>query len=161
MNRYKKIFEDNKKEITRSALISLAITIAFSLWYFFTGKPFEPHSISPIEQPGLLSREILSYIAFGTIGAFLYYVVRLWQILKFICKDILNSWELYNAVKVIVWTILLLFTQFYLVPTAVDWLNAVISFFYNVWLLILYIYPPLGIFLLVFFVALFLLKKMG
>lgn len=130
----------------------------FSLWYFIQGKPFEWHSISPIPQPDLLPREVLSYIAFFTIGAFLYYVVRLWQILKFICKDILDSWELYNFVKVIVWIALLLFTQFYLVPTAVNWLNAVISFFYNLWFLLLYISPALAILLLVFTSALFLPK---
>lgn len=159
MNEYKKIFQKNKKEIIHSAVISLVIVIGFSLWYFITGKSFEWHLISPISQPGLLSREVLSYIAFGTIGAFLYYVVRLWQILKFICKDIFNSWPLYNSVKKIVWIILLFFTQFYLVPTAVNWSNHIISFFYNIWFLILYICPLLGTLIFSFLVAIFFLKK--
>ena len=159
MSKYKKIFQENKKEIVRSAIISLAITIGFSLWYFITGKPFEWRSIAPISQPDLLSREILSFIAFSTIGAFLYYVVRLWQILKFICKDVLNSWSLYNFVKKIVWFILLLFTQFYLVPTAVNWSNHIISFLYNMWFLILYLYPLVGILILSFSVSIFFLKK--
>lgn len=159
MNQYKKIFQENKREIIRSAIISLVITIVFSFWYFITGKSFEWHPIAPISQPDLLSREVLSYIAFATIGAFLYYVVRLWQILKFICKDIFNSWPLYNMVKKIVWVILLVFTQFYLVPTAVNWSNHIISFFYNIWFLILYIYPILGILILSFFIVILFLKR--
>jgi len=159
MNRYYNFFQENKREIIRSAIISLVITIAFSLWYFITGKSFEWHPITPISQPDLLSREVLSYIAFATIGAFLYYVVRLWQILKFICKDILNSWPLYNLVKKIVWIILLVFTQFYLVPTAVNWSNHIISFFYNIWFLILYVYPIVGILILSFFIVILFLKR--
>ena len=150
MTWYKKVLTENKKEIITSAIISLVITLAFSVWYFRTGKGFEWRTISLVSQPNWLGREFYSLLAFATIGAFLYYVVRLWQILKFICKDILGSWSLYNGVKKIVWAILILITRFYLVPTVVIWLNAVISFFYNIAILFLYLMPLVGIFLLVF-----------
>jgi hypothetical protein len=152
---YKRILKGKKDEVIRSTIISIVIAVAFSLWYFMSGKPFEMHSISPIPQPGFLPSELYSALAFVTIGAFLYYVVRLWQILKFICVDMFKNWDLYNFVKAVVWAILVLWTQFYLVPTVVDWLNASISFLFNAWLFTLYIYPPIGILVIVFGGALY------
>ncbi|MDA3802556.1 MAG: hypothetical protein PF488_01495, partial [Patescibacteria group bacterium] len=72
---------------------------------------------------------------------------------------IFNSWPLYNFVKKIVWLILLVFTIFYLVPNDVNWSNHIISFFYNMWFLMLYIYPFFGILILSFCMAILFLKR--
>ena len=159
---YKRVIEKYGKKALLSAIVSILVTALFSLWYFASGRSFVWHSISPIPQPGFLDEELYGAIALLTIGAFLYYVVKLWLILKFICKDIFNSWDLYNFVKAIVWTGLVLITQFVIVPTTVDWANAIISFFYNSWLWLLYVSPSLGVLALIFVVVLsiqIILKK--
>ncbi len=147
---YKKILEEKKKEIVVSAIISIVITSIFSIWYFIIGKSFEWRSISPISQPSLFHRYFYSAFVFFTIGAFLYYVVKLWKILYFIFVKILNARRLYNLIKGFLWTILILLAYFYIVPTIVDILNAIISFFYNILILFMYLLPLVGVFLLVF-----------
>jgi len=158
MLKYKKVFKENKKIIC-SLLVSLIITIAFSFWYIVRGEPFEWISITPISQPDLLSRVVLSSLTFITVGAFLYHIARLWQFLKFICKDIFNSWPLYNFVKSVVWIALVFFTGFYLVPIIVNWINFIISFFYNFFSLILFLSPLFGVFVVSFLIIIFFLKK--
>jgi len=150
MSWYKKILTENKKGIIQSAIISLVITLAFSIWYFISGNCFEWKTISPISQPSLLYRQFYSAFVFVTIGAFLYYIVKLWKFLYFILVKILRSWGLYELIKWALWTFLILITYFYIVPIVVDILNAVISFFYNLAILLLYLFPPIGIFLIVF-----------
>lgn len=156
---YEKAVEKYGKKALSSAIGSVAITALFSFWYFASGRSFMWHSISPIPQPGFLDSELYGAVAFMTIGAFLYYVVKLWKILKIICVDVLNSWELYNGVKGIVWAILLLITQFYIVPTIIDWANAIVSFLYNMFFLFLYIFPPFGILLAGFLLALLFCRR--
>jgi hypothetical protein len=150
MTWYKKVLAENKKEIIASAVISIVITLAFSVWYFINGKGFEWRVISPISQPSLLQRYFYSAFVFITIGAFLYYVVKLWKILYFIFVKTLGAWGLYNLVKSLLWTSLILLTYFYIMPAVVNVLNTVISFFYNIAILLFYLVPPVGIFLIVF-----------
>jgi hypothetical protein len=145
-----KVLAENKKEIITSAIISIVITLAFSVWYFITGKGFEWKTINPIEQPSLLNRYFYSAFVFSTIGAFLYYVVKLWKGLYFIFVKMLRSRELYELIKWALWTSLILLTYFYIMPVIVKILNAVISFFYNITILLAYLSPPIGIFLIVF-----------
>lgn len=150
MTWYKKVLAENRKEIITSAIVSIVITLAFSVWYFITGKGFEWRAISPISQPSLLHRYFYSAFVFVTIGAFLYHIVKLWKILHFIFVEILGIWKLYKLVKWILWMSLILSTYYYIMPTVVSVLNAVISFFYNITILLLYLTPPVGIFLIVF-----------
>jgi hypothetical protein len=156
---YKKILEGHGREALHSAIVSVAITIAFSFWYFASGKSFEWHSISPIPQPGFFASEFYGAFAFVTIGAFLYYVVKLWKGIYFVCVEIFGSRKLYRDIKAVVWVVLVLITQFYIVPTVIDWANAILSFFYNMWFLFLYTFPPLGIFLAIFGATIFFLKR--
>lgn len=156
---YRKTITDNKKEIISSAIISIIIAFAFSLWYFVTGKGFEWKTINPISQPSLLNRYFYSAFVFVTIGAFLYYVVKLWKILYFIFVKTLGAWGLYKLIKWALWTSLILIAYFYIVPVVVDILNVVISFFYNATILLLYLSPPVGIFLIVFIQGFFIFKK--
>jgi len=150
MTWYKKVLAEKKKEIITSAIISIVITLAFSVWYFITSKGFEWKEINPISQPSLLNRYFYSAFVFTTIGAFLYYVVKLWKGLYFVFVRTLGNRELYKLIKWLLWTSLIFLTCFYIMPAIVEVLNTVISFFYNTAILLLYLVPPVGIFLLAF-----------
>ncbi len=150
MKWHKKILIQNKKEITHSAIVSIAITFAFSIWYFLKGSTFEWRPINPISQPSLLVREFYSALVFVTIGAFLYYVVKLWKILYFVIVEIMGSRELYKFVKSLIWIFLILTMYFYIVPRVVDFLNGTISVVYNISILLLYLFPPVVLFVTIF-----------
>lgn len=74
----------------------------------------------------------------------------------------MDDWRLYKDTKKFIWGALILFMYFWVVPKVVGLLNAVISFFYNLFGLILYLLPPLGISLIayaVIHIAFVLLRK--
>ncbi len=146
MTWHKKVLKENRNEIGYSAAFSFIIALGYLLWVYFHGSVFEWRSISPLEQPSLIEREFYSAFVFVTVGAFLYYVVKLWKFLYFVFVKTLHDRKLYEAVKYVVWTGLILLTYFYIVPIVVDILNAIISFFYNIFNLILYLSPTIGIF---------------
>jgi len=97
MTWYKRVLAENKREIITSAIISIVITLTFSVWYFITGKGFEWKEINSISQSILLHRYFYSVFVFATIGAFLYYAVKLWKILHLIFVKTLGAWGLYKA----------------------------------------------------------------
>lgn len=147
-NWYKKILTENKKEIIRSAIISLVITVAFSIWFFISHKAFAWNSYHFVSEPTLTLR-LLSALVFVSLGRLLY-ELKFYYFLYFIFVIILRAWELYNALKKIIWYALMFVMGFYIVPWIINVINAVLSFFYNLWFLILYVAPALGIFLLIF-----------
>jgi len=157
---YKKVLKKYKKEIVKSTVSSIVVTLMFSFWYFTSGNSFKWETISPISQPSIFARYFYSAFAFITVGAFLYYVVRLWKGLYIIFGKILGNYPLYEFVKWIVWTLLILITYFYIVPTVVNILNVVISFIYNMSILMLYLYPPVGILGGVFIITYYIFKKL-
>lgn len=159
MSWYRDTLEKNKNEIVRSAALSMLPTFIFSIWYFLGKKTFEWHSISPISQPSLLVREFYSALVFVTIGAFLYYVVKLWKVLYFIIVEIMGSSELYKFVKSIIWIFLILAMYFYIVPKIVDFLNGSISIVYNISMLMLYLFPPVGLFMIISLIGYLAFKK--
>ena len=159
MSWYRDSLEKNKNEILKSAVFSMLPTLIFSIWYFLGKKSFEWQSISPISQPSLLAREFYSALVFVTIGAFLYYVVKLWRILYFIIVEVIGSRELYRLVKSIIWVSLILAMYFYIVPKIVDFLNGTISVVYNISILLLYLFPPIGLFVIIFFIGYLAFKK--
>jgi hypothetical protein len=145
---YKKVLKENQKEIYYSAAFSFVMSLGFLIWSHIHGSVFVWQSISPIEQPTIFERYFYSAFTFVTIGAFLYYVIKLWKGLHFIFVKVLGSWEIYNLVKSLVWLGLMAVTYFYIVPAVVGIMNAVLSFFYNIFNLILYISPGIGVFLI-------------
>ncbi len=147
MKWYKNILEKKKKEITQSIIVSIVVTFAFSIWYFITGRGFEWHSINPIEVP-LLPLIFWSALVFVTSGALLF-KEKFYLFLHFVFVQLLGNRELYRGVKKVIWIFLIALTIF-AVFKLVDLLNAGISFLYNISILILYLLPPIGIFLIVF-----------
>ena len=148
INWHKRVLKEYRKDITYSAVFSFVVSLGYLIWSHSQGSVFMWQSISPIEQPSILARYFYSAFTFVTIGAFLYYVVKLWKGLHFVFVKVLGSWEIYNLVKYFVWLGLMAITYFYIVPTIVGIMNAVLSFFYNIFNLILYISPGIGIFLI-------------
>lgn len=154
MTWYKKVLKENKKEVMSSAAFAVVLALAILLWHFAFGKTFQWESISPIEAPSLFSRLLYSALVFVTFGAFLYWI-RFYQLLYHIISDR----QLYRGIKGLIWGSLILVMYFWVVPTVVEILNAIISFFYNILNLLLYLFPPLGISLIVFSIGYIIFKN--
>lgn len=159
MTWYRDVLIKNKDEIKQSAIASFVLSLLYLLYGYSSGHVFVWQEIKPIEQPTIFVRYFYSAFTFVTLGAFLYYVVKLWKGIHFICVKVLGSWDLYRLVKSLVWLGLMAVTYFYIVPTVVEILNAVISFFYNIFNFILYLSPTIGVFLILSVIGAYLIKK--
>jgi hypothetical protein len=158
MSWYKKILKEKKKEIITSAAFAVVFALAISLWHYFTGKSFEWQSISPVEAPGLLPRLFYSALVYVSLGAILY-AAGFYKFLYSLYRGTRGGWRAYNDMKGLIWWVLILGMYFVIIPVVVDLLNAVISFGYNIFNLILYVFPPLGISLIVFGIGYIIYKK--
>ncbi len=160
MNWREKVLKKHKKEIILSAAFALTLALATALWHYFTGKSFEWQSITPIEQPGLLPRLFYSALVFAVPGWFLYHKLKFW---KFLYEPYRGTgrrgYREYKKLKAAIWGLLILLMYFVIVPFVVDILNTIISFFFNLYVLVLYLVPSLAISLLVCGVGLFIYKK--
>jgi len=155
-----KILKKHRKEIVLSAAFVLAFSLATALWHYFTGKSFEWQSISPIEQPGLLPRLFYSALVFAVPGWFLYHKLKFWKFLYAPYRGGgKRAYREYEKLKAAVWGLLILLMYFVIVPFVVDILNAIISFFFNLYVLLLYVLPALALSLLVCWVGFVIYKK--
>jgi hypothetical protein len=146
MNWYQKALQKNKKDITYSAAFSFVVSLGYLIWSHFQGSVFIWQSISPIEQPSILVRAFYSALAFAIPG-YLLYIAGFYKFLHNAIVRGLRDWQLYRGIKAIIWLglIFLMYEVFGVIVTIV---NAVLSFFYNIFNLILYISPGIGIFLI-------------
>lgn len=140
---YKKVLKKNKKEIVSSATFLIIFVFALQLWNFALGKSFVWHKIEPFAAPDFFNRTFYSALVYATIGALLY-AMMFYKFLHFLIVRQLRSWVLYKGIKKIIWILLMLGTYSYF-SKIVDFLNSIISFLYNIFGLILYALPPLGI----------------
>lgn len=154
---YKKVLTENRKEVIRAALISLVVTTAFSLWYFIIGEGFKWTEYRFISEP-TLSFRFLSALVFASLGEILY-DLGFYYVLHFVFVVILRDRAVYNQIKRVIWLSLMAIVGFIIVPWIIDLLNAIISFFYNIFNLILYLFPPLGVSLIVFSIGYIIFKK--
>jgi len=158
MTWYKHTLTKYRKEIISTAIISVLFSIALLFWHYGLGKSFVWTKIEPISAPGLLERGFYSAITYLTIGSFLYWI-RFYQFLHGIVVGIFNDWRLYKDIKGFIWGGLILVSYFWVIPRIVDFLNAIISFFYNILGLILYSLPALGIALVLSIPAVVYIRK--
>lgn len=158
MRWYNKVLKENKKEIIASTTFAVVFAFAILLWHFNLGKSFHWETISPISEPSLFNRVLYSALVFVTFGAFLYWV-KFYQFLYHIIVKGLGDRQLYRSIKGLIWGSLVLVMYFWVVPKVVAVLNIIISFFYNILNLILYLFPPLGISLIVFSIFYILFNK--
>jgi hypothetical protein len=69
-----------------------------------------------------------------------------------------GAWDLYHGIKKVIWLTLMGFT-YWVLPKIVHVLSAVISFFYNVLTLTLYLSPALGTAAVAFFACWLIMKS--
>lgn len=158
MSWQKNIFNKYKKEILFSAVFILLFSFFLLFWHFGMGKSFEWTKIEPISTPSLLERGFYSLFVYLTIGYFLY-LIKFYQLLHEIIVGVLGDWRLYKDIKGFIWGGLILVSYFWVVPKIVYFLNGVISFFYNLFGLLLYSLPSLGIALIISIPLYIFLKK--
>ncbi len=160
MTWYERTLKKNKKEIILSAVFVFALALITTFWHYFTGKTFEWQSITPIEEPDLLPRLFYSALVYVTLGWFLFHKLKFW---KFLYEPYRgggrHAYREYEKLKAGIWGLLILLMYFVIVPFVVDILNTIISFFFNLYVLLLYLAPPLAISLVVCGLGLFIYKK--
>ena len=155
MSWYKHTLKKYGKEILSGAIFTVVCTLACLLWIFVMGKTFTWTDISPIEQPSIFIRIFYSALTFITLGAFLY-KVGFYKALY----QILGDWRSFKEAKSIIWVLLMGTMFFVIVPLVVDLLNSIISIGYNVFALILYAFPPVGISLIIFALYFYFKKQL-
>ncbi|TSC54988.1 MAG: hypothetical protein LiPW30_454 [Parcubacteria group bacterium LiPW_30] len=153
MTWYQKTLKKYGKEILTGAIFSVICTLAFLLWIYGMGKTFTWTDISPIDPPSIFVRFLYSALTFVTLGRILY-VTGFYKALY----QIIGDWQSFKEAKVIIWLLLMGAMFFVIVPTIVDILNGILSVGYNLFALILYAFPPVGV-SLIFFVFYFYFKR--
>jgi len=154
---HKKVLKEKKKEIISSAAFAAIFALTVLLWHYFTGKSFEWQSINPVEAPGLLPRLFYSALVYATLGAAIF-STGFYKLLYSLYRGTRGGWRKYNKMKDRIWWGLILGMYFVIIPFVVNVLNAIISFFYNIFNLILYLFPQLGVSLIVFSISYIIFK---
>lgn len=149
MSWYKKALTNKRREVVSSVVFVVLFGLVITIWHYATGQSFEWHTISPIEEPGLLPRLFYSALVYVTLGAFLY-EFGFYKALYALYRGTRGGYRAYKEMKALIWLGLILGMYFIIVPFVIRLLNAVISFFYNLFALILYLSPPFGIAVLIF-----------
>jgi hypothetical protein len=158
MSWYKKVLVKEKNKIVSSAILGVVFALAILLWHFALGKNFQWETITPVPEPDFFVRSLYSALVFVTLGAFLYWI-RFYQFLYHVTVGALGDWQLFRAIKGIIWGALILIMYFWIVPWVVKMLNVIVSFFFNIINLILYLFPPLGVSLIIVGVGYIILKR--
>jgi hypothetical protein len=141
---YKKVLKENRTEIYYSATLSFVVSLGYLSWSHFQGSVFMWQSISPIEQPSIFVRVFYSALAFVVPG-YLLYIAGFYKYLHKVIVMGLRDKQLYRWIKALIWICLMLI-MYEVFKIIVDIMNVVISFFYNIFNLILYLSPTIGIF---------------
>jgi len=130
---------NNNKAFTAGILVAISALI----WNVLLGEGFEWKHIEPIpaDAPHL---KILSALVFLTLGNLLYQL-KFYMIFSFIFVDILGDRNAYKNFKLLVWSGLMLFMGWVIIPWAADTLNQAFSLLYNIFALFVYLVPPVGI----------------
>lgn len=146
---YKKVLKENKKEMISGAITTVVFSLILILWTFLSEKSFTWTQFEPIDAPSIFQRYFYSAFTFSTIGAIIF-ASGFYLLLRIIVVDVFGSWPLYNLIKAIIWAGLMYVSYQYLVPFTISILNHICSFFINMFHLILYLSPPLGITIILF-----------
>lgn len=150
---YKKIPSKYKKAVIFLCIFLLTILV----WHFGLGKNFEWKSFAPLSIPSLNNQTLYSIIAYWTAGALLY-ETGFYLFLYILFVRILQSRRLYRAVKKDIWKIII-FITYSLLSFIVNALNIIISIISNLFYLLVYLLPSIGISLLLFFPYLLFINR--
>lgn len=157
---YEKVIAKNRAEIVKSTLATLLLVFTTTMYGYITGNTFEWQSIEPISEPSIFSRLLYSALTFVTIGAFLY-KIGFYKFLYSLYRGTKNGWREYKKAKAGIWGLLVLLMFFIIVPFVVNVLNIVISVMFNVYTLLIYIFPSVIITMSVLIAGYFLNKKLN
>jgi len=156
MNWHKKILAKHKAKIISLAAGIVALISAFSLWRFALGKTFEWINIAPLHTP--FSYAFYSTLVFVGPGAYLYYFTDFYKDLWYFFRHTLSSPGLHKNVKWAIW-VSMVAAMFFVVKAVFDLINTIVSFLYNIFFLILYLSPSIGVAIIVFAVSYLLTKE--
>lgn len=155
MTWYQRTLKKYRQEILSGTIFSIVCTLVFLLWIYGIGKTFSWTEINPIEQPSIFVRLLYSALTFVTLGRILY-IIGFYRALY----QILGDWQSFKEAKAIIWVLLTGAMFFVIVPTVVDILNGILSFGYNLFALVLYAFPPVGVSLILFTLYFYFKKKL-
>lgn len=154
MTWYERTLKKYGEEVVSGAIFSVVLSLTLLLWIYMSGYSFEWHNISPIDPPSIFQRLIYSALTYVTLGAILYSLL-FYKFLYHLAGDYRSFIEL----KRVVWVSLMGLMFFFVVPKTIDFLNTVLSFGYNIFNLLLYLFPPFGASLILFVVYLYFKKR--
>lgn len=137
---YEKVIKDYSRETIIGVCVTLFVFLAMAIFQLSNGSPLVWQNIEPVDQPDLFARLLYSALTFVTLGAILYFI-RFYQLMSWLFGSNRRG---YRSAKKIIWVGLmyLMFTVF--VPAGVSVLNTILSFFYNAFVLTLYLSPVLS-----------------
>jgi hypothetical protein len=145
MKWYENTLTKYRKELIQAGSASFVISLAYLLCMHFLGHSFVWKNISPIDQPSILVRVFYSALVFILPGRWLLDAGFYKTLYDVIARKLGMKW-LYDPSKYVLWTSMIVL-MYFVVKYIVDVINAVISFFYNIFNLILYLSPSIGVFL--------------
>lgn len=157
MTWYKKILIEKRAEVFLGTAVTLLFSLVTLVYHFATGQSFHWEAIDPIEMPGLMPTIVYSALVFVGPGRWLL-KMGFYKSLYSSFKGTKGGWWAYLRAKRKIWVFMMLMMGVVVIPWAVNVLNAILSFFYNVAGLMLYLVPPLGITLIIF-ATFFLVRK--
>jgi len=156
MTWYEKALKNNRQEIISGTIFAVTSALALLIWHYTFGATFTWDSISPISAPWEYA--FYSALVYLGPGAYLFNHTSFYKDLWRTFRKNMKAYHLHKAIKKIIWysmaAIMLI-----IVIVAVYLLNTVISFFYNIIRLILFLNFPLGFGLVAFLVSYLLMKK--
>jgi len=156
---YKEVITKHKKKAVISAIFLLCLALTYSIWRFGFGQSFEWVEITVISQPSIFNRLLYSALTFVSLGAVLYRL-GFYQALHRFFVGMLRDWGLYKDVKNLVWWVLIGLMYSVIVPFVVDLINFIATIGYNIFNLILYLSPPVGIVLSLTLLAIVIKKNL-
>ena len=153
---YKEAVLKYREEVTAAAITAFVAAVVFSVVYFLLGKSFELQQVH-LSEPTLTLR-LLSGLVFSTFGKILY-KLKFYYVLKIILVYIFKLRGLYNAIKKIIWYVLMFIMGFYVVPWIMNAINFVLTILVNVVVVLVYFIPAIGICIVAFLIAFYFLRK--
>jgi hypothetical protein len=138
MEWHKKAIIEGRKKTLISGAIAGCFFVVLGVWMFATGKTFTWQSIEVL-SPLPPWAKLWSGLTFSTTG-FLLFHLGFYKALY----NMIPFYPLYSLVKAIIWLLLTLLTYWFF-DFIFKAVNVACSFFFNVWQLIVFVAPALGI----------------
>jgi len=128
------------KAVTTS--LALLFCAFLSAQVFIFNRTFTWVEIAPLSDLPW-NRELFSALTYVSLGAILYYLF-FYKFLSFLFYRLLGDYRAYVQAKRVVWLVLMVFNYFYVAPFVINILNRILSFVYNLVVLLLFVSPTLG-----------------